>query len=105
MIEPEWVYWLDRSEIDVMAGRCLIELGSPDAAEPLLNNAIASYDTNHAREVALYLSWLAEAYARADNFDAARDTLARARRTARGINSTRLDLRISQVELLLPGER
>ncbi|MGH3831823.1 MAG: hypothetical protein ACRDRS_15485 [Pseudonocardiaceae bacterium] len=24
--EPEWVYWLDRREIDVMAGRCLIEL-------------------------------------------------------------------------------
>jgi transcriptional regulator with XRE-family HTH domain len=105
VIEPEWVYWLDRSEIDVMAGRCLIELGSPDAAEPLLNNAIASYDTNHVREVALYLSWLAEAYARADNFDAARDTLARAHRTARGVNSTRLDLRINQVEFLLTGER
>src|SRR5439155_772249 len=27
--EPEWVYWLDRAEIDVMAGRCLIELGAP----------------------------------------------------------------------------
>lgn len=105
VIEPEWVYWLDRSEIDVMAGRCLIELGSPDAAEPLLNNAIESYDTNHAREVALYLSWLAEAYAREGNFDAARDTLARTRRTARGINSTRLDLRINQVGILLPGER
>jgi transcriptional regulator with XRE-family HTH domain len=105
VIEPEWVYWLDRSEIDVMAGRCLIELGSPDAAEPLLNNAIESYDTNHAREVALYLSWLAEAYAREGNFDAARDTLARTRRTARGINSTRLDLRINQVGILLPSER
>jgi transcriptional regulator with XRE-family HTH domain len=105
VIEPEWVYWLDRSEIDVMAGRCLIELGSPDAAEPLLNNAIKSYDTNHAREVALYLSWLAEAYAREGNFDAARDTLARTRRTARGINSMRLDLRINQVGILLPGER
>lgn len=104
VIEPEWVYWLDRSEIDVMAGRCLIELGRPDAAEPLLTNAIVSYDTNHAREVALYLSWLAEAYARAGIFDAARDTLARARRTARGINSARLDLRINQVGILLPGE-
>lgn len=27
--EPEWVYWLDRNEIDIMAGRCLIELGDP----------------------------------------------------------------------------
>ena len=104
VIEPEWVYWLDRSEIDVMAGRCLIELGSPDAAEPLLSNAIASYDTDHAREVALYLSWLAEAYAKTGNFDAAGDAFARAHRTAHGINSARLDLRFNQVGTLLPGE-
>lgn len=104
VVEPEWVYWLDRSEIDVMAGRCLIELGRPHAAEPLLTNAIRSYDTSHAREVALYLSWLAEAYARAGIVDATWDTLARARRAARGINSARLDLRISQVGSLLPCE-
>jgi transcriptional regulator with XRE-family HTH domain len=101
VIEPEWVYWLDRSEIDVMAGRCLIELGRPHAAEPLLTKAIGSYDTDHAREVALYLSWLADAYARSGTVDAARDTLAQARRTARGINSARLDLRINQVGSLL----
>jgi transcriptional regulator with XRE-family HTH domain len=102
VIEPEWVYWLDRNEINVMAGRCLIELGRPHTAEPLLANAIDSYDADHAREVALYLSWLAEAYARVGTVDAARDTLARARRTARGINSARLDLRINQVGNLLP---
>jgi transcriptional regulator with XRE-family HTH domain len=102
VVEPEWVYWLDRGEIDVMAGRCLIELGSPDAAAPLLARAISSYDTNHAREISLYLSWLAEAYARAGTVDAASATLALARRTAQGINSTRLDLRINQVENLLP---
>jgi hypothetical protein len=55
VIEPEWVYWLDGTEIDVMAGRCMIELGN-SAAEPLLTNAIMSYPTDHAREVALYLS-------------------------------------------------
>jgi tetratricopeptide (TPR) repeat protein len=103
VVEPEWVYWLNRTEIDVMAGRCMIELGNPNAAEPLLTNAIMSYPTDHAREVALYLSWLAEAYARADIFDAARDTLTRASRTAQGVNSIRLDLRISKVSsLLLP---
>ncbi|MGH4002546.1 MAG: helix-turn-helix domain-containing protein [Pseudonocardiaceae bacterium] len=102
MVEPEWVYWLDRAEIDVMAGRCLIELGNPAAAEPLLTNAITSYPTDHAREVALYLSWLAEAYAKAGTFDAARETLAQASRTAQGVNSARLDLRISQVSSLLP---
>ena len=102
IIEPEWVYWLDRKEIDVMAGRCLIELGNPHAAEPLLSNAIRSYDADHVREVALYLSWLTEAYARAGVVDAARDTLARARRTARGVRSTRVDLRLNQVAELVP---
>jgi predicted Zn-dependent protease len=85
-----------------MAGRCLIELGNPHAAEPLLSSAISSYDADHVREVALYLSWLAEAYARAGVLDAARDTLMRARKTARSIKSTRVDLRINQVAELLP---
>jgi len=98
--EPEWVYWLNRGEIDVMAGRCLIELGSPATAQPLLTNAIASYNTDHARETGLYLSWLAEAYAQAGSIDAARDTLAWARRTAQKTNSARLNLRINYVESL-----
>ena len=102
--EPEWVYWLDRVEIDVMAGRCLIELGSPNTAAPLLARAIGSYNANHAREIALYLSWLAEAYARAGTIDAARDTLAQARKAAQGINSIRLDLRINQVGILFSRE-
>lgn len=102
VVEPEWVYWLDRTEIDVMAGRCMIELGNPAAAEPLLTNAIMSYPTDHTREVAFYLSWLAEAYTRVDTFDAARDALDQASRTAREINSARFDLRISQVSSLLP---
>ena len=62
--EPEWVYWLDRKEIDVMAGRCLIELGDPLSAQPLLSAAIAAYTPEHAREVALYQTWLAESYGR-----------------------------------------
>jgi transcriptional regulator with XRE-family HTH domain len=76
--EPDWVYWLDRKEVDVMAGRCLIELGNPHAAAPLLARAIDSYDVTRAREMPLYLSWLAEAYVRARIFDAAHDALARA---------------------------
>ncbi|MGH3912567.1 MAG: helix-turn-helix domain-containing protein [Pseudonocardiaceae bacterium] len=103
IIEPEWVYWLDRREIDVMAGRCLIELGNPSGAEPLLANAISSYAADHIREVALYLSWLAEAYARAGIMDAAQETLIQAQAKARKIRSVRLDLRISQVTSLVSG--
>ncbi|WP_174521799.1 MULTISPECIES: transcriptional regulator [unclassified Pseudonocardia] len=99
--EPEWVYWLDRGEIDVMAGRCLIELGDPVAAGPLLSGAIESYAPEHAREMALYRTWLAEAYARAGVHDAGRATIDRARRSARGVRSARLDARIGEVERLL----
>ncbi|WP_255375445.1 tol-pal system YbgF family protein [Saccharomonospora sp. CUA-673] len=99
--EPEWVYWLNRREIDVMAGRCLIELGQPMQAEPLLSAAIDSYDQSHAREVALYQTWLAESYARAGVFDAAHSTLTRARKTSNGVNSARLERRITDIDRLL----
>lgn len=101
--EPEWVYWLDRKEIDVMAGRCLIELGDPVASEPLLTNAIAGYRAERVREVALYRSWLAEAYARAGVLDAAREVITSARRSAEEINSARLHARVTEVERLLSG--
>lgn len=98
--EPEWVYWLDRREIDVMRGRCLIELGQPSEAEPLLASAIDGYAPDRAREVALYGTWLAEAHARAGELDAAHVALRRARRAAGQVASTRLDERIAAVERL-----
>jgi hypothetical protein len=33
--DPDWVCWLSREEIDVMAGRCYTELKQPDRAEAL----------------------------------------------------------------------
>lgn len=95
--EPEWVYWLDRKEIDVMAGRCLIELGEPARAEPLISDAVAAYAPEHAREVALYRTWIAEAYARSGDLDAARVALRKARKTGEGVNSTRLNARVAHV--------
>lgn len=99
--EPEWVYWLDRNEVNVMAGRCLIELGDPQAAEPLLAEAIDRYEPQHAREVALYGTWLAEAYAKAGTVDAARAALEKARDVSSGVNSSRLELRFRDVEQLV----
>ncbi|AYF76943.1 XRE family transcriptional regulator [Nocardia yunnanensis] len=96
--EPEWVYWLNRSEIDVMAGRCFVELGEACRAEPLLSRAIESYPPEHAREVALYRTWLADAYARTGNLDAARATIELARIAAEGASSSRLDRRVTEIE-------
>lgn len=95
--EPEWVYWLNQAEIDVMAGRCMIELGSPADAEPLLANAIATYPAEHAREVALYLTWLAESHARTGDLDAARDVVERAQRHAATMPSSRAEDRLDSV--------
>lgn len=99
--EPEWVYWLNRAEIDVMAARCLIELGQPAAAEPLLTRALAGYNHDHAREVALYQTWLAEGHARTGDLDAAREVLARIDTTAIDAGSARLQRRITAVDRLI----
>lgn len=98
--EPEWTYWLDRSEIEVMAGRVYIELGQPTDAEPLLSKAINGYDSERTREVALYRTWLAEAFANAGELDAARATIRKAERAASTINSARLDRRVSEIARL-----
>lgn len=99
--EPEWVYWLDRAEIDVMAGRCLIELGHPAQAEPLLTRALASYNDSHVREVALYQTWLAEGYAKAGDLDAARTILDDLGAAAAQAESVRLRRRIDAVTNLI----
>jgi hypothetical protein len=72
--EPAWVYWLNRDDADVMAGRCYTELRRPLRAVPLLEQATADYDEDAPRELALYLSWLAVAHADARELDAARAT-------------------------------
>ncbi|MBP2322751.1 hypothetical protein JOF56_003136 [Kibdelosporangium banguiense] len=99
--ESEWVYWLNRAEIDVMAGRVLIELREPGKAEPLLSGAVADYPEEHSREVALYLTWLAESYERAGALDAARQTLGRVREFASRMPSARTDDRVRHVEALV----
>jgi hypothetical protein len=59
--DPIWVYWLNRDEIDVMAGRVWTQLHRPLRAVPLLEHAIEAYPADAAREVLLYRTWLAEA--------------------------------------------
>ncbi|MET7989372.1 helix-turn-helix transcriptional regulator [Amycolatopsis sp. NPDC005232] len=99
--EPEWVYWMSRDEIDVMAGRCWIEMGQPAKAAPLLRHAIEGYDTDHAREIALYQTWLAESYAKEGQLDEARDVIQRAREASDQINSARLGQRVDEIERLV----
>jgi transcriptional regulator with XRE-family HTH domain len=58
---PRWAYWVSPEELQVMDARVYTELHRPLRAVPVLTEVLAGYDTTHARELALYLSWLAVA--------------------------------------------
>ncbi|MBF6204954.1 helix-turn-helix transcriptional regulator [Streptomyces gardneri] len=99
--EPEWVYWVDRTEIDVMAGRCFVELDEPRKAHSLLSGAIEQLSTDRVREVALYRTWLAESYLKTRDLDAARATVREAQTAADTAHSARLDRRIAEIQAML----
>lgn len=99
--EPPWAYWLNRDEIDVMAGRCLTELRRPEPAIALLAPVVDAYDETHARELALYLSWLAEAYLHAGHVEEAAAHAARAVHVCVGVSSARTLARLQVVRSLL----
>ncbi|MEV0124948.1 helix-turn-helix transcriptional regulator [Streptomyces sp. NPDC050703] len=63
---PAYLYWVDAGELRVMESRVYTELRRPLRAVPLLREVLKEYDATHTREMALYLSWLAVAYADAN---------------------------------------
>ncbi|MEU6562863.1 tetratricopeptide repeat protein [Nocardia nova] len=96
--DPDWTYWLNRDEIDIMRARCAVELGEVTTAETLLTPALDRYPPHRRREAALYRTWLAEAHARTGNLDAARATLAK---VGTDTGSDRVERRVHEVEQLL----
>ncbi|WP_030566277.1 helix-turn-helix domain-containing protein [Streptomyces aureocirculatus] len=63
---PPWAYWVSRAELKIMDARVFTELRRPLRAVPLLTDVLGGYDITHARELALYRSWLAVALADAN---------------------------------------
>lgn len=63
---PEWAYWVNEAELEVMDARVYTELRRPLRAVPLLSRVLRSYPATSTRERALYESWLAVAYADAN---------------------------------------
>lgn len=60
---PEWAAWADEREQRIISGRCWPELRRPLRTVPVLESVLAEYeDSRHARNKALYLSWLAGTY-------------------------------------------
>ncbi|TLF72850.1 XRE family transcriptional regulator [Nocardia cyriacigeorgica] len=60
--DPHWCAWVDEGEIDIMTGRVWSVLHRPDTATAPLERALANYPDHWARDKALYLTWLADAY-------------------------------------------
>ena len=92
--DPDWVYWLNREEIDVMAGRCFTELKQPARAEPLLRSATSGYDNTLIRENSLYLSWLAEDYILLNEIDLAAEIATQVLELGSRADSARTDERL-----------
>jgi len=95
--EPDWVYWVDRSEIEIMTGRCWTVLRRPLRAISTLEGVLAAYDDTHARDKSLYMSWLADAYLDAHEVEQACEVASRAMTLAGGVGSVRPGRRLDEV--------
>jgi hypothetical protein len=99
--DPDWLYWLNREEVEVMSGRCYTELRKPGQAVNLLTAAIGNYDQALIRENALYLSWLAEDYVQLNDIDQAASLGTRVAELASRTDSARAAERLKHVAGLL----
>ncbi|MER6557220.1 twin-arginine translocation signal domain-containing protein [Streptomyces sp. NPDC001027] len=95
--QPDWAAWVDETELQIMAGRCWTELRRPLRAVPVLEAALARYDDSHARDKALYLSWLADSYLTAGEVEAAATVTGRALDLCSGVASVRPRERLATV--------
>ncbi|MET7790458.1 helix-turn-helix transcriptional regulator [Streptomyces sp900116325] len=93
--QPDWSVWVDDTELDIMTGRCWTELRRPLRAVPVLTDALNRYSDDHARDKALYLSWLANAYLTAGEVEQAAVTTGRTLELSTGVASIRPRQRIA----------
>jgi len=95
--EPGYLYWVNDEELQIMEARCHTELHRPLRAVPLLSAVLDRYDASRARELGLYLSWLAVAYADANEPEAAAGTAERMITVSGDVPSDRLTTRTRTV--------
>jgi tetratricopeptide (TPR) repeat protein len=95
--QPDWTAWVDETELQIMSGRCWTELRRPLKAVPLLEAALRRYDDSHARDKALYLSWLADSYMTAGEVEQAAKATSRALDLSSGVASVRPGERLEPV--------
>ncbi|WP_197523318.1 helix-turn-helix transcriptional regulator [Actinokineospora pegani] len=95
--EPDWVFWVDDNEIEIMAGRCWAELHRPLRAVSVLDTALARFDDTQARDKALYMTSLAHALIDGKEIERAALVTQEAMRLAQGVGSARPSARIRGV--------
>ncbi|MEU6114895.1 helix-turn-helix transcriptional regulator [Streptomyces sp. NPDC047117] len=91
--DPDYLYWISEGELKVMEARVYTELHRPLRAVPLLRDVLGAYDASHARELALYLSWLAVALADANEPEEAATVAGRMIAMSTDVASDRTDSR------------
>lgn len=86
---PAYLYWVNPAELQIMEARVYTELRRPLRAVPLLTEVLDRYDSTHARELGLYLSWLAVALVDANEPEEAARTARRMLEVSAGVASAR----------------
>lgn len=95
---PDFAVWAhDPTELRIMVGRCWTELHRPLRAVPALEAAMVQYHDSHARDKALYLSWLADAYLDAGEAEPAAAAVSRALDLSGSVASARPQQRLAAV--------
>lgn len=94
----DWAAWAhDPLELEIMTGRCWAQLHRPMRAVPVLESALSRYEDSHARDKALYLSWLADAYLDAGEIEQAAVVTSHALDLSSLVASTRPQVRFAEV--------
>jgi tetratricopeptide (TPR) repeat protein len=94
---PDWAAWVDESELSIMAGRCWTELRRPLRAVPRLRTVLDGFSDAHARDKALYMSWLADAYLIGGEVEEAAAVAGRSLDLSAGIASVRPRVQLERV--------
>lgn len=94
---PDYAAWIDSDELAIMTGRCWAELRRPLRAVPVLEAALSRYSDSHARDKALYSSWLAESYLDAGEVEQAVNTVSSSLRVMGNVASVRPRQRLGLV--------
>jgi hypothetical protein len=90
--EPHWTYWVNPTEIHMLAGSCALDLGEPRRALHHFSTAHASYDTEtYPAGAAIYLARTAQAHLALGDLDAAAHHATQALRCHTTIDSARGD--------------